>query len=425
MNNATIKNLRVNGKIKSDGRTLSALVCNAVGNVTLSGCVSEVDITSNYHGVCELAGMIAYVNDRAEVAITDCVVKGAFNSMAADKKGMAGFVYLQTGYCTLTNCLYAGTNNATAGSYTFGSNTIRKNCYYLNTCGKAQDTQITEKQLKNGEVAYKLQGDRTDSCHWAQVLGEWPGLYRETDKAKPNYVYYNKENNGWTCDDFRLTDGQSLPIGLDFTATKATYDRTLAAGKATLCLPYELPVQGFKAYTLSGGDNSAVHFADAKDKLEAYKPYLITADGVPQLGGENIQVKAYKADVLKQTAAGTGHSFTGTVAGLDNAAAAAANAYILQDDGKFHKVTTDYPTATVPAYHAYVVCPKTSGAKQLSIIIDGETTGIGGVKDGTTGLNGPVYDLQGRRVADRLDDAARHRLPAGVYIVGGRKVILK
>ncbi|ERK39383.1 hypothetical protein HMPREF9135_2517, partial [Segatella baroniae F0067] len=172
VNNATIKNLRVNGKIKSDGRTLSALVCNAVGNVTLSGCVSEVDITSNYHGVCELAGMIAYVNDRAEVAITDCVVKGAFNSMAADKKGMAGFVYLQTGYCTLTNCLYAGTNNATAGSYTFGSNTIRKNCYYLNPCGKAQGDRVTAEQLKSGEVAKMLQAGRTDQCYWAQPLGE-------------------------------------------------------------------------------------------------------------------------------------------------------------------------------------------------------------------------------------------------------------
>ena len=426
VNNATIKNLRVNGKIKSDGRTLSALVCNAVGNVTLSGCVSEVDITSNYHGVCELAGMIAYVNDRAEVAITDCVVKGAFNSMAADKKGMAGFVYLQTGYCTLTNCLYAGTNNATAGSYTFGSNTIRNNCYYLNPCGKAQGERIVEKQLESGEVAYKLQGDRTDSCHWAQVLGEkTPSLYREADRTKPNYVYYNKENNGWTCDDFRLTDGQSLPIGLDFTAANVTYERDLSIGKTTLCLPYDLYAQGFKVYTLSGGNKNEVHFKEVDDKLTAYTPYYITANGLPQLGGRNIEVKAYKAD--KMTTPAAGYKFTGTVAGVSNATAAAANAYILQDDGKFYKVTTANSAATIPAYRAYIICPpQASGAKQLSVVLDGETTGIGNVtNEATDGKNGPVYDLQGRRVADRLDDAARHRLPAGVYIVGGRKVVVK
>ena len=427
VNNATIKNLRVNGKIKSDGRTLSALVCNAVGNVTLSGCVSEVDITSNYHGVCELAGMIAYVNDRAEVAITDCVVKGAFNSMAADKKGMAGFVYLQTGYCTLTNCLYAGTNNATAGSYTFGSNTIRKNCYYLNPCGKAQGERIVEKQLESGEVAYKLQGDRTDSCHWAQVLGEkTPSLYREADRTKPNYVYYNKENNGWTCDDFRLTDGQSLPIGLDFTATKATYDRTLAAGKATLCLPYELPVQGFRAYTLADRQESrtAVHFKEVNGTLGAYRPYLLVADAPARLDGENLQVKADRSSIVLYSGE---YAFSGAVQEVVNWWLSSAHAYILQADGQFHKVTSDNPSVTVPAYRAYISYNSHEGAKPLSIVFDGETTGIYGTTDDTTdgAADGAVYNLQGQRVADRLDDSVRRQIPTGVYIVNGRKVIVK
>ena len=426
VNNATIKNLRVKGKIKSDGRTLSALVCNAVGNVTLSGCVSEVDITSNYHGTCELAGMIAYVNDRAEVAITDCVVKGAFNSMATDKKGMAGFVYLQTGYCTLTNCLYAGTNNATAGSYTFGSNTIRKNCYYLNACGKAQDTQITEKQLKNGEVAKMLQGDRTDACYWAQVLGKTPSPYSEADKAKPNYVYYNKENNGWTCDDFRLTDGQSLPIGLDFTATKATYDRILAAGKATLCLPYELPVQGFRAYTLADRQESrtAVHFKEVNGTLGAYRPYLLVADAPARLDGENLQVKADRSSIVLYSGE---YAFSGAVQEVVNWWLSSAHAYILQADGQFHKVTSDNPSVTVPAYRAYISYNSHEGAKPLSIVFDGETTGIYGTTDDTAdgAADGAVYNLQGQRVADRLDDSVRRQIPTGVYIVNGRKVIVK
>ncbi|MBB3703656.1 putative chitinase, partial [Alloprevotella rava] len=759
VNNATIKNLRVNGKIKSDGRTLSALVCNAVGNVTLSGCVSEVDITSNYHGVCELAGMIAYVNDRAEVAITDCVVKGAFNSMAADKKGMAGFVYLQTGYCTLTNCLYAGTNNATAGSYTFGSNTIRKNCYYLNPCGKAQGERIVEKQLESGEVAYKLQngrdtqfwgqtlgtddepqlttdaakhvyevkftynnkvaatryansgkaiaggmptltakdllgtgynphhyytiafasgfnasttvtadrqvtvsitekdcyeistkadwkafrdlvnggqnavdakltrnidlgseinmvgddnnkysgtfdgqnhtlkldwsntngtlapfktvdgatiknlrtegeiksslnflsglvyeaygnttisgcisavnitssilisacdaagmiysvkpganvtiddcvvkgnitattdigknkmagfvgsqegtctlnnclylgssngdtysrtfvGDasygatttlnncyylnacgtaqgthitaeqlksgevakklqnnRTDKCYWAQQLGEMPDFYNAADKSKANYVYYDTANSRWTCENFRLTDGTPLPIGLNFLATKATYERPFSSkNNATLCLPYDLPVQGFKAYTLSGGNNSAVYFADAKDKLEAYHPYYITADGTPQLDGYNLQVKAYKTDDLKQTVGA--FSFIGTVADVNNTTAAAANAYILQDDGKFHKVTTENTEAIVPPYRAYLTT-SSAGARMLDIILNGETTGINGVET-TDDSTVRYYDLQGRYIGNTLKNQ-----PNGLYIGNGKKIMKK
>ena len=418
VNGATIKNLHVKGKITASGGNLSGLILFADGGKTsVSGCVIDMDLK----GSSDVSGMIYKVYGGAQVTITDCVVKGALNSTSTGQ--IAGFVNYQdyNSSCTFTNCLYAGTNNATPGSYTFANRANLNNCYYLNACGEAQGEQVTEEQLKNGYVAHKLQAGRTDNSYWSQVLGEMPSLYREADKAKANYVYYNKVNNSWTCDDFRLADGKPLPIGIDFTAAKASYERDLSIGKATLCLPYELSVQGFKAYTISGGNNSAVHFAEAKDKLEAYKPYLITVDAVPQLGGENIQVKAYKADALTTTAGK--YSFVGTVTGVDNATAAAANAYILQNDGLFHKVTTEHPGATVPAYHAYVVCPKNLGAKELSIIIDGETTGIDGVTNGRA--DGPVYDLQGRRVADRLDDATRHRLPAGVYIVGGRKVVVK
>ena len=406
---------------------------SAYGTITLTNCVSNVNITSSILiSACDAAGMIYFVKPGANVTIDDCVVKGnitATTDIGKDK--MAGFVGSQEGTCTLNNCLYLGSSNGDTFSRTFvgdayyGATTTLNNCYYLNTCGKAQGTKITAEQLKSGEVTKKLQADRTDKCYWAQQLGEMPDFYNAADKSKANYVYYDAAKKGWTCDDFRLTDGQPLPIGLDFTAATVTYECNFnGAQKATLCLPYDLSAQGFKAYTLSGGNKNEVHFKEVDDKLTAYTPYYITANGMPQLGGRNIEVKAYKAD--KMTTPAAGYKFTGTVAGVSNATAAAANAYILQDDGKFHKVTTTNSAATIPAYRAYIICPpQASGAKQLSVVLDGETTGIGSTtNEATDGKNGPVYDLQGRRVADRLDDA-RHRLPAGVYIVGGRKVVVK
>ena len=430
---ATIKNLRTEGEIKSSLNFLSGLVHEAYGNTTISGCVSAVNITSSYNdGGCDAAGIIECVRDNAKVTITDCIVKGKMH--ATTEKGrryMSGFVENQYGTCTLNNCLYLGSGNGDTFSRTFvgdayyGVTTTLNNCYYLNTCGTAQGTHITAEQLKSGEVTKKLQNNRTDKCYWAQQLGEMPDFYNAADKSKANYVYYDAAKKGWTCDDFRLTDGQPLPIGLDFTAATVTYERKFnGAQKATLCLPYDLSAQGFNAYTLSGGNNTSISFKETKDKLTAYTPYYITADGTPQLGGTNIEVKAYTGANLTTLAAG--YKFTGTVAGVSNATAATANAYILQDDGKFHKVTTANPAATIPAYRAYIICPpQASGAKQLSVVLDGETTGIGDVtNEATDGKNGPVYDLQGHRVADRLDDA-RHQLPAGVYIVGGRKVIVK
>ncbi|WP_315359325.1 peptidase M26 [Prevotella nigrescens] len=428
--NATIRNLRTEGNIKSSYSLLSGLILTVFGKTTITNCVSAVNITSTYNGSsCAMAGMILEITYGAVVTFTDCIVKGKYNT--ALKEGsisVSGFISGHNGTSTFNNCLYLG-DNVPGGGYTFAAYTYLgptlNNCYYLNACGIAQGTKITAEQLKSGEVTKKLQGNRTDKCYWAQQLGEMPDFYNAADKSKANYVYYDAAKKGWTCDDFRLTDGQPLPIGLDFTAANVTYERKFnGTQKATLCLPYDLSAQGFKAYTLSGGNKNEVHFKEVDDKLTAYTPYYITANGMPQLGGRNIEVKAYKAD--KMTTPAAGYKFTGTVAGVSNATAAANNAYILQDDGKFHKVTTTNSAATIPAYRAYIICPpQASGAKQLSVVLDGETTGIGSVtNEATDGKNGPVYDLQGRRVADRLDDA-RHRLPAGVYIVGGRKVVVK
>ena len=428
---ATIKNLRTAGNINSSTHFLSGLVCDAYGNTTISDCNSDVDITSTYNdGGCDAAGLVQCVRENANVTITDCLVRGKIDAtMEKGKRYMGGFVNNQYGKCALTNSLYLGENNATGGNTfasTSASGTTLTNCYYLNACGKPQGEQATEKQLKSGYVTNKLQADRTDQCHWAQTLGERPELYNPANKGKMNYVYHDGDK--WACGEFYFKDDKPLPIGLDFTAAEVIYQRSFsfAGMSGTICLPYELPVQRFRAYTLSGGQGNKLYFKEVTGTLEAYKPYYITGLGVdPTLSGNNMQVKAFHDDNLTTTAT-TGHSMTGTVEGVDNATAAAANAYILQNDGDFHKVTTEHSGATVPAYRAYVVCPKASaGAKTLSIILDGETTGIDGVTKDASGTDGPVYDLQGRRVADRLDDNARRQLPAGVYIVGGRKVVVK
>ena len=426
--NATIRNLRTEGNIKSYSN-MSGLILTIFGKTTITNCVSNVNIIYTGNRECYSAGMALSIIYGAVVTFTDCIVKGKYNTTLEEGAfRISGFVSDHSGTSTFNNCLYLG-DNVPGGGYTFAAYSYfgptLNNCYYLNACGIAQGTKITAEQLKSGEVTKKLQNNRTDKCYWAQQLGEMPDFYNAADKSKANYVYYDAAKKGWTCDDFRLTDGQPLPIGLDFTAANVTYERKFnGTQKATLCLPYDLSAQGFKAYTFSGGNKNEVHFKEVDDKLTAYTPYYITANGMPQLGGRNIEVKAYKAD--KMTTPAAGYKFTGTVAGVSNENAAAANAYILQDDGKFHKVTTANSAATIPAYRAYIICPpQASGAKQLSVVLDGETTGIGSTtNEATDGKNGPVYDLQGRRVADRLADA-RHRLPAGVYIVGGRKVIVK
>lgn len=121
--------------------------------------------------------MVQAVADGASVQITDCLVKGSITDNAdEDDRTMAGFVLSNNGTYTLTRCLYVGTNNATNNGlcYTFGTekgiSATFTDCYYLNTCGKVQGDKITEAQLKNGYVAYKLQKGR-ESQVWGQTLG--------------------------------------------------------------------------------------------------------------------------------------------------------------------------------------------------------------------------------------------------------------
>lgn len=421
-----IKNLRVKGKTMSENAPIAGLAGVIEGNVTFSNCVSDVELINNNNTSHSLSGMVRWIHD-GKITFNDCVVKGTLNATTDEgKKEMGGFVGQQDGTCVLNNCLYAGTNNAGEGSYTFARNANTTNCYYLNPCGEEQGTKAIEKELKNGVMTYKLQNSRTDDSYWAQVLGNLPDLYRAADKNVPNYVYYNAPNNRWACENFVLTDGQPLPIGIDFIATKVTYERPFSMMRtATLCLPYELPIQGFKGYTISDGEGNNAYFEEVTGMLEAYHPYYFVANGEPQLGGNNLQVKAYNEAHLKTTTP-KGYNLTGTMNGVDNATAAAANAYILQEDGKFHKVTTEYPSAVVSIYRAYITCPKAAGAKEFDFVLNGETTGINGVADNAASMkNGPVYDLQGRRMANHLDAATRHQLPAGIYIVGSRKVILK
>lgn len=146
--------------------------------------------------------MVQAVADGASVQITDCLVKGSITDNAdEDDRTMAGFVLSNNGTYTLTRCLYVGTNNATNNGlcYTFGTekgiSATFTDCYYLNTCGKAQGDKITEAQLRNGYVAYKLQKGR-ESQVWGQTLGTDNEPLPTTDATKRVYevkFVYNGE----------------------------------------------------------------------------------------------------------------------------------------------------------------------------------------------------------------------------------------
>ena len=221
VNNATIQNLRTKGRIMTGGDYLSGLVMEANGTTTISRCVTDVDITGGHHSIPPyIAGMVTNVENGASVIITDCLVKGSITdaSWFAGKR-ISGFVGGYKGTRTITNCLYLGTSKyGEYYTFTFDNNATLNNCYYLNACGKPQGTQITEAQLKNGEVARLLQAGRSDQF-WPQLLGSITGINDVTvDRvgARSTAVY---DLQGRRVAD-RLDDAtrNSLPAGVYIVA---------------------------------------------------------------------------------------------------------------------------------------------------------------------------------------------------------------
>ena len=218
---ATIKNLRTQGKITKKGYGLSGMVYIASGTTTITGCISDVDITGGNGGWndSKAAGMVQAVAYGASVQITDCLVKGSITDNADEsERAMAGFVFYNGGTYTLTRCLYVGKNNATSDTTgkTFGTekgiSATFTDCYYLNTCGKVQGTQVTAERLKSGEMAKLLQGDRTENV-WGQTLGTDLEPLPTTDATKRVYevkFVYNGEVKATRY----ATNGQSIHGGL-------------------------------------------------------------------------------------------------------------------------------------------------------------------------------------------------------------------
>ena len=107
------------------------------------------------------------------------------------------------------------------------------------------------------------------------------------------------------------------------------------------------------------------------------------------------------------------------VATTGNAVDANVNAYILsQDNGTavFKKLSSNTSNRTIKQYKAYLELNGANSAQLMNFAFAGSNiTGIQNVTETSTKSN-TAYDLTGRKVG---------KLQKGIYIVNGKKVIVK
>ena len=204
---ATIRNVHTAGSITADKIGASGLVGWAYGTNTIENCWSDVNIVSSNGTADTFCGFVAFMYGTS-ISITDCIYTGLIQSES--KLSHAGFIgYHYSGSSALTNCIvildegsdpsktspcaymYYTLDRFSCGDQSAGTYT---NCFYYRDFGQAQGTKVTDEQLASGDIAYKLQANRTDLV-WGQRIGTDAEPVLTNDES---YRVYKSKNGGYT-----------------------------------------------------------------------------------------------------------------------------------------------------------------------------------------------------------------------------------
>ena len=207
-----------------------------------------------------------------------------------------------------------------------------------------------------------------------------------------------------------LSDKNAFNIPYGFDATIVTLRRKLQGGINSFVLPFWVNANDLKSTSLatySSADNNEVVFTKVTE-VGANTPFITVGYNK---GEENKLTWSNKGFV-----ATTDIKFSDAFKGV-YAPQSATDFYGINADGELQKGGTD---AKINSFHAFYEAAEGQTAP-AKISFEGEATGINNVA-ATTVANGAVYDLSGRRVAEKLAGAS---LVKGIYVVNGKKVVVK
>ncbi len=215
-----------------------------------------------------------------------------------------------------------------------------------------------------------------------------------------------------------VTIGANASVSTEAGVNNVIVNRTFAKGWNTVCLPFDVAVtslQATKAQEFVSSNGSSLTFNEVADGvLKANVPYLVFFDNEVSdpfyYGGK---VEATNPTPVEHN----GFTFVGNY----EASKSMEGLYGVASEGDVQKIMLGTAGSTLPATCAYFTTKKLN-ANGLRICFDGgEVTGINQVNGAQAQSAGAVYNLQGIKVSNR----GTNNLPAGLYIMQGKKVIVK
>ena len=210
---------------------------------------------------------------------------------------------------------------------------------------------------------------------------------------------------------YTITSVQAnVTVVATYNATKAFITMAHSQQTFSCTQPLDFTNTGLKAYIASGFNNGVVLLTRVDVVPANTGLFLVGTEGqeykVPFTANNSFYSNLLKPVTTAQVIPTTEGEYTNYLYGEVN------------EVQGFYKSSG---SGTVAAGKAYLQLPTAavSGAR-VAISFDDETTGISNA-NANVNLN-EVYDLRGRKVADEFNPK---RLPAGVYIVDGKKVVVK
>ena len=213
-----------------------------------------------------------------------------------------------------------------------------------------------------------------------------------------------------TAESIALADDKDLVVYEPFTATAATYNRTINANTtwATLCLPFEVSLDGqnFRAFKLLSADEgtNTVELEELTTSIEAGTPVIIKMNEGANSLKFSVENTAIAKDIQTAATADGNYQLQGLYAqkvfdkDVDN------NCYIVKGDKLMNPAkllaNTNVKKVASKPFRAYMVgnsSAPAAGAKMFSIGFNDNTTAIDNLNT-IANDKAIYYDIQGIRL---------------------------
>lgn len=229
--------------------------------------------------------------------------------------------------------------------------------------------------------------------------------------AKQNFTNANNEEVTalYAAKGLELTDANAFSCPEAFTAANVKLTRAVREGINSFVLPFYAGADELGAdalATFKEADASKVSFTKA-DHADANVPFITV-----NAAENNVFTFNNNQKYVEATPASFDKAFKGVYAPQS-----AEGLFGITDKGELQ---IGGKNAHINPFHAFYQAAEGQAAP-AKISFEGEATGINNVA-ATTVANSAVYDLSGRRVAEKLAGAS---LVKGIYVVNGKKVVVK